>query len=371
MNDFSLLIKPSAADCNLRCAYCFYIGRLELEQSRPRMSDDTLEKMIASYMRSRQAACYTFSWQGGEPGLMGLSFFKKVVSLQTKYAPRGATVCNAFQTNGSLISDALASFFAEYKFLVGVSLDGPAALHDHYRKTLDRKPTHATVLKGIDTLKRHGVELNILTLVNDRNVKQPKELYGYFKKRGLLHHQYVPCVEFDPSGHPRPYSIAGDDWGHFLCEIFDCWFAEDVHRVSVRLFDSVLEYLVSGKRNSCTMGTDCRQYFVIEHDGSVYPCDFFVRERLKLGNVTDGNWKDFLESSIYRQFGLDKTSWNDECGSCFCLAFCHGDCQKFRSPVPEHKARSILCEGWKAFYAHALPRLEGIAEDIRKARAES
>ena len=223
MNEFSLLIKPAAADCNLRCAYCFYIGRQNLTQPGPRMSDTVLERLISRYMRSRQPESYTFSWQGGEPALMGLDFFKKVIQLQIRYAAPGAVVCNGFQTNGTLITDELAAFLAEYHFLFGVSLDGPAQLHDFYRKTRGGLPTHASVLEGIERLKRHGVEYNILALVNDRTVKQPREIYGYFKNRGFLHQQYVPCVEFDAAGRLLPYSVTGHEWGDFLCAIFDRW----------------------------------------------------------------------------------------------------------------------------------------------------
>ena len=230
-------------------------------------------------------------------------------------------------------------------------------------------PTHASVCKGIDRLKKHGVAFNILALVNARTVKQPREIYGYFKNCGFLHQQYVPCVEFDAAGRLLPYSITGREWGTFLCEIFDRWIGEDTSRISIRQFDSILEYLVSGKRNACAMGMDCRQYFVVEYDGSVYPCDFFVRDDLRLGNVRNGTWKDFLASPVYRRFGLEKANWSEECRSCAWLALCHGDCQKFRpvAGVEDAKARSksVLCEGWKAFYAHALPRLEGIADGIR------
>jgi uncharacterized protein len=365
MNDFSLLLKPSAADCNLRCVYCFYIGRQVRTAPHPRMPDEVLERTVSSYMRLPQTTSYTFSWQGGEPGLMGLGFFKKVVKLQMKYAPPRAIVCNAFQTNGTLISDGLAAFMAEYKFLVGVSLDGPAQLHDHYRKTLEGRPTHASVSQGIDRLEKHGVDFNILALVNDRTVKQPKEIYGYFKNRGFLHQQYVPCVEFDNAGGLLPHSVKGSEWGAFLSEIFDRWIAEDVGRISIRLFDSMVEYLATGKRNACTMGTDCRQYFVVEYDGSVYPCDFFVRDDLRLGNVKTGSWKEFLASPVYRRFGLEKASWADECRACPWLSLCHGDCQKFRPLAGGGSAKSVLCEGWKAFYAHALPRLQGLADGIK------
>jgi uncharacterized protein len=362
MDSFSLLIKPSAADCNLRCPYCFYIGRQARTAPHPRMPDDVLERMVSSYLRTPQATSYTFSWQGGEPALLGLDFFKKAVALQMRYGASGAIVCNGFQTNGTLITDELAAFAAEYKFLFGISLDGPAQAHDHYRRTVDGKPTHALVLRGIDRLRKQGVELNILALVSDRTVGQPREIYGYFKNQGFLHQQYVPCVEWGANGQPRPYSITGQQWGAFLCGIFDRWIAEDVGRVSIRLFDSILEYLVNGRRNACTMGTDCRQYFVVEYDGSVYPCDFFVREELKLGNIKTGSWRDFLASPIYREFGLAKAGWGDECRACSWLPFCHGDCQKFRPAG----SKSVLCDGWKAFFAHALPRLQGIADGMKK-----
>jgi uncharacterized protein len=365
MNDFSLLIKPSAADCNLRCGYCFYIGHLGRTAPHPRMSDAVLERTIAGYMRSPQATSYTFSWQGGEPTLMGVAFFKRAVELQRRYARPGAIVCNALQTNGTLITDELAAFLAEYKFLFGVSLDGPAQAHDHYRKTIEGKPSHAAVLRGIDRLRRHGADFNILALVNSRTVKQPQEIYGYLKNQGFFHQQYVPCVEFDAEGRLQPYSVTGSEWGSFLCAIFDRWVAADVGRISIRLFDSIVEYLVSGKRNACTMGTDCRQYFVVEHDGAVYPCDFFVRDDVRLGNVSSNSWRELLASPVYRRFGLAKASWSDECRFCPWLALCHGDCQKFRPPVGDSRGKSVLCEGWKAFYAHALPQLQRIADGLR------
>jgi uncharacterized protein len=365
MSDFSLLIKPSAADCNLRCGYCFYIGRQRETAPHPRMSDETLERLVSGYMRSRQVASYTFSWQGGEPGLMGVKFFRKAVELQKRYAPPGAVVCNGFQTNGTLITDELATFSAEYKFLFGVSLDGPAQMHDEYRRTVEGRPTHALVMKGIERLERHGVDFNILALVNARTVRQPREIYGYFKNLGFLHQQYVPCVEWDAAGQPTPWSISGAAWGDFLCELFDRWIVDDVGRVSIRLFDSILEYLTTGRRNACAMGTDCRQYFVVEYDGGVYPCDFFVRDALKLGNVHSATWKDLLASPSYRQFGLEKSNWSADCRACDCLPFCHGDCQKLRRPAGDGKAKSVLCEGWKAFYAHALPRLRTIADGLK------
>ena len=288
MKPFSLLIKPASADCNLRCEYCFYIDHLEEGKHAPRMSDEILELLIKGYMSTNQDNNYSFGWQGGEPTLMGLKFFEKVIELQKKYGPPGAAVSNGLQTNGTLITEEMANFFGKYKFLLGVSLDGPAYLHDYYRKTLGQTPTHSLVMRGIEVLKKHNVEFNILILVNNKTVKKSREIYQYLKAQGFFYHQYIPCVEFDNNNKPHNYSITGKEWGTFLCELFDEWIKEDMKKISIRLFDSILEYLVYGQYNVCYMQNNCCQYFVVEYDGNVYPCDFFVRKDLLIGNVKTG-----------------------------------------------------------------------------------
>jgi uncharacterized protein len=365
MKSFSLLIKPVSADCNLRCEYCFYIDHLENVEKKPRMSNSTLESMIASYMRTDQNNQYAFGWQGGEPTLLGLEFWKKVVQLQAKYAPPRAVISNGLQTNGTLITDDLAKLFAEYKFLLGVSLDGPPNLHDHYRKTLGNTATHNLVMRGIDHLKKRNVEFNILTLVNNKNVKRPKEVYQYLKDNGFYYHQYIPCVEFNENGALRPYSITGDEWGAFLCEIFDTWIKKDTTKISIRVFDSILNYLVYGNYSVCYMGNNCCQYFVVEYDGSVYPCDFFVRDELLLGNVNTTSWDEFIKSEKFHNFGSLKTKWNKACDICPFIDFCNGDCQKFRFKGFQDLELSTLCKGWKKFYAYTLPRFKLLAKQIR------
>ena len=366
MKPFSLLIKPASADCNLRCEYCFYIDHLNGLEHVPRMSDEVLEAMIASYMRTNQGNSYAFGWQGGEPTIMGLKFFKKVVELQQKYGKTGTVVQNGLQTNCTLITDEMAKFFGEYKFLLGVSLDGPEYLHDHYRKTIRQKPTHALVMRGIENLKRNKVEFNILTLVNNLTVKKAKEIYNYHKEKGYFYHQYIPCVEYDENNNPYPFSITGEEWGEFLCEIFDEWIKEDVNKISIRVFDSILEFLVYNRYNVCSMQDNCCQYFVVEHDGNVFPCDFFVRKELLIGNVLTGTWEEFLKSPTYLHFGRQKTMWNDECNTCSYLKLCHGGCQKNRVGGPQSsKTLSVLCKGWKKFYTHALPSFVVLAKEVR------
>ncbi|MFX1599122.1 MAG: anaerobic sulfatase maturase [Promethearchaeota archaeon] len=366
MKPFSLLIKPASADCNLRCEYCFYIDHLEKIKNTPRMSDEVLEKIIASYMQTNQNNNYAFGWQGGEPTLLGLSFWEKVINFQKKHAPMGAVISNGLQTNGTLITSDLANFFGKYKFLLGVSLDGPAFLHDYYRKTIGQKATHHLVLRGIKRLRQHNVEFNILILVNNLNVNKAKEIYHYLIQQGFFYHQYIPCVEYDEKINPKTYSITGEQWGDFLCDLFDEWKKKDINQISIRHFDSILEYLVHGKYNVCYMGKNCSQYFVVEFDGSVYPCDFFVREDLLLGNILEDTWEDLLKSPIYRKFGQKKTNFNMYCKTCSFIDLCHGDCQKFRIGNPQNsQILSVLCKGWKKFYTYALPQLKIISDKLK------
>jgi len=269
---FSLLIKPASADCNLQCEYCFYLEKSELypDQRRHRMGDAVLDKLISTYMATDQPV-YSFGWQGGEPTLMGIEFFRRVTDLQMKHGRKGAVVANGLQTNAILIDDEMASHFAQYKFLLGVSLDGLEDMHDAYRRTAGGGPSHKRVLARTELLTRNGVEFNILATVHAKNVGRPAELYRYLVDSGFLFHQYIPIVEFDPSGAPLPFTITGRQWGEFLCGVFDEWMKADVTRVSIRDFDAILAFLVDGNRQICTMGDNCCQYFLVEHNGMSTP----------------------------------------------------------------------------------------------------
>jgi len=369
---FSLLIKAAGADCNLRCDYCFYLGKAALypDTTQPRMAEDVLDRLIASYLATPQPQ-YAFGWQGGEPTLMGPAFFRRVTELQQRHGRPGAVVANGLQTNGTLLTDELAAHFAAYRFLLGVSLDGPPEIHDAHRRAAGGQPTHARVLAGIETLRRHGVEFNILTLVTPLNAPRAAEVYRYLVDLGFLFHQYIPCVEFDAEGHPLPFSLTGELWGRFLCDLFDTWSAADTRRVSIRLFDSILYRLIEGRPNVCHMGKDCRQYFMIEHNGDVYPCDFFAEPRLRLGNIMTHSWDDLLASPVYREFGLAKSAFNPVCASCPWRDLCQGDCLKHRFyGRPEPRQLSALCEGWKCFFAHTLDRFQSLAEAVRQERRQ-
>lgn len=372
--NFSLLIKPASADCNLRCAYCFYLDHIRLypEESVHRMSEAVLERVVRGYLETSQPV-YSFVWQGGEPLLMGSRFFERATDLQMAYARRGADVSNAIQTNATLITDGLARLFRSYRFLTGVSVDGPAFLHDGYRLDAAGQGSHQRVLEGVECLKRNHADFNVLTLVNDRNARYPIEIYDYLVNDiGARFLQFIECVEGVGEGSAAPYCVTPELWGKFLCAIFDRWYESDTRRISVRLFDTILAKLVTGLDICCTAGSDCRQYFVVEYNGDVYPCDFHVLPELKLGNVMTHTWEEMAESAAFKAFGARKRSVHAACEACPYFRLCAGDCPKNRvghTGGPADRL-SYLCEGWKLFYAHTLPRFEKLAQAVRQERRQ-
>ncbi len=329
------------------------------------MTDKTLETLISRYMKTEQPQ-YVFGWQGGEPTIMGIDFFKQVIKLQIQYAPKGASIANGLQTNGTLISEELAAHFGKYKFLLGVSLDGPPEIHDHYRYATKDRGSFDDAMRGIGLLKKHEVEFNILTLVSQSNVKKGGEVFQFLCDNGFFFHQYIPCVEFDKDGGLLPFAITGEEWGDFMCQVFDAWMAHGPEKVSVRLFDSILSQLVRGTSTICHAGKNCCQYFVVEYNGDVYPCDFFVTKETRLGNVNAHSWKELQKSNVYISFGKKKTRWPRVCAECPHLVFCAGDCLKHRISRGGLETRPYLCEGWKRFYNHAMPGFRKIAERIGK-----
>lgn len=334
------------------------------------MDGAVLECLIHSYLATEQPI-YSFGWQGGEPTLMGESFFRQVTTLQKALGRAGSEVANGLQTNGTLITDSLAAHLASHRFLVGVSLDGPAGIHDLGRPTAGGEGSHSLTLAGMERLRRHHVEYNVLTLVSRNNVELPVATYEYLLDQGVMFHQYIECVEFDDAGCLMPFAITGEQWGRFLCAIFDRWCQRDTRRVSVRLFDTIVMQLVDGIANTCTSGLDCRQYFVVEYNGDVYPCDFFVRADLRLGNIATDSWESMQASDAYAAFGARKRMWHATCASCPYVRFCNGDCPKNRigHGMGDPHTLSHLCAGWRMFYRHALPRLCELAQDVRDDRS--
>jgi uncharacterized protein len=371
---FSLLIKPASADCNLHCDYCFYLdkGRLYPNDQRKRMNNGLLEHVIRSYLATDQPI-YSFSWQGGEPTLMGLDFFKQAVEYQLRFRQDGARVTNGLQTNGTLLTAEWAKFLVRHQFLVGVSLDGSESIHNRYRTTASGMGSYASVIEGIELLQSNNVEFNILTLVSQANADKPLEVYKFLRDELHCHyHQYIECVEFDSSGGLTDYSITGPQWAAFLCAIFDEWVRHDTNRVSVRLFDSIITTMLSQTPTMCTFGRDCRHYLVVEHNGDVYPCDFYVEEAMKLGNVMLDDWSTLLSTKCYADFGQRKQLFSQTCRTCPFVKLCAGDCQKNRwTKSYKPNSDSVLCDGWKQFYAHSMPTFKKLVKKLEKIQSRN
>ncbi len=368
MNPFSLLIKPAGADCNLRCRYCFYLGKQALYPGGARRMSEAVLTMLVRRTLALPFPMQTFAWQGGEPLLMGVEFFRKAVALQRRYARPGVQVVNCLQTNGTLIDAEWAAFFAQEKFLIGVSVDGPEAVHNE-----GRGAGHAAVMRGLEHLKAAGVEHNILTLVSQSNVRDPAGVYRYLRDDlGERYLQFIECVEFDAEGKLLPYAITPEEWADFVCGIFDEWIQGDTQTVSVRLFDSVVSKLLTGNANSCAMGCDCRSYFVVEHTGDVYPCDFYVNPETQLGNIVTDDWDELWEHPKHTAFGARKLTRHAACETCPYVMYCQGDCPKNRvghSVAADPRTLSYLCPAWQKIYAHILPGLTELAGKVAQRRS--
>ena len=367
MQPFTLLIKPSGSDCNVDCTYCFYKCRApEVGQGRQRMSDEVLEKLVKDYMQLGFPLA-GFAWQGGEPTLMGLDFYKKTVELQKKYGSSGQEVGNSLQTNAILLNEKWCRFLHESKFLVGISIDGPKEFHDYYRLDHSGAGTFDKVMRAINNCKEYNVEFNTLTLLNARNVEHPDKVFDFLVGLGVKFVQFIPCVEVDPAtGKIADFSITPEQYGEFLCRLFDRWIEYGPRNLSIRDFDSVLAYYVTGRHSICTFDKQCSQYIVIEHTGDAFCCDFFVEPKWRLGNIFETPIEELATSSKKRAFAKAKKNLCNKCLVCRHLAICRGGCMKDRAPFDKDSfgKESYFCEAYKRFFDHALPRFMQLAAEI-------
>jgi len=367
MQPFTLLIKPSGSDCNIDCQYCFYKCRApEVGQGRQRMSDEGLERLVKDYMELRFPLA-GFAWQGGEPTLMGLDFYKKVVELQKKYGVSGQEVGNSLQTNAILLNDEWCRFLHENKVLVGISIDGPKEFHDYYRLDHSGAGTFDKVMRAIQNCKQYNVEYNTLTLLNARNADHPDEVFDFLIELGVKFVQFIPCVEVDPAtGEIADFSITPKQYGEFLCRLFDRWCEYGPRNLSIRDFDSMLSYYVTGRHSICTFDRQCSQYIVIEHTGDAFCCDFFVEPKWRLGNIFETPIEKLAASSKKRAFARAKKNLCNKCLVCRHLAVCRGGCMKDRAPFDKENygRESYFCESYKQFFDHAIPRFMQIAAEI-------
>jgi uncharacterized protein len=369
-----VLIKPASADCNLSCRYCFYLRKADLypETKVHRMPPDVQEEMVRQIMRDG-GRTPGFAYQGGEPTLMGLDYFRRSVELQMRFGAN-QQVANSIQTNGLLIDDEWSAFLAQYRFLVGLSLDGPAHVHDRYRLDRGGNPSHARVERAYRVMVDHGVDVNILSVINDYSSARPREIYRYCRGLGCRWMQFIPAVEFDPeTGLLAEFSPRPDAYGEFMCEIFDEWekeFRDSRPTVSVRLFDTLLALHCGMSPPMCTFRPRCGNYVVIEHNGDVYSCDFFVEPEWKLGNLMERSLRTLLESPRQREFGALKADLPDACLACEWRRFCHGGCTKDRMRSGKMGERGVdyFCGSYKRIFEHTRSTMEDLKKTVMAER---
>ena len=372
---FAVLVKPASGDCNLECGYCFYHGRPTdpyRHERRHRMRSETLTTFLRQYMPIA-GPNPSFGWQGGEPTLMGLGFFRQVVRLQQRFGLSGQVVGNGLQTNALLIDQEWARFLAQYHFLVGVSLDGPQELHDHYRYDAAGHGSWRRVMGAIEALRQQEVAFNILAVVNDLTSQRPREIYHFFREQGFDFMQFIPCVERDPqSGDIAPFSVTPQQYGDFLCELFDLWWNDGEPEASLRTFENVLAAYLGQELESCEHRERCGSYVVIEYNGDVYPCDFFVAKRWRLGNLMEAPLAQIVRSAKAESFNRIKEGPYAECDTCPWDFICHHGCSRFRlGPEGRFGQHHILCPALKQFHAYTDSRFRELAVRVRLKRTRA
>jgi uncharacterized protein len=372
MDALNLLLKPASHRCNLDCDYCFY-KKAEALYPGPRlaMTKETMETVV-----QKALACgrrhNTFCWQGGEPTLMGIPFFENVVAAQERYRLPGQRIENSIQTNGLLIDTDWCRFLKANDFLVGLSVDGPAPVHDRYRRTGNGRSTFDRVLKSADLLKRHQIPFNVLTLLTDANISRAEDLYAFFKTRGFRHLQLIPCYESAPvTGSPLPFAVNGRALGNFYCRFFDLWWADGFPWVSVRMFEDILLYLLDGVHASCSWLSACDSYLLVEHNGDCFPCDFFVDPEWNLGNLLENSLGKILNHPSRDDFAALKARLPEACQACRWRMFCNGDCTRLRQGAQGRgNGTSVFCEATQMLLTHMEDRGPDIvsrAMNIREA----
>ncbi|MEC9490906.1 MAG: anaerobic sulfatase maturase [Halanaerobiales bacterium] len=366
---FNIMAFPAGSVCNLDCDYCYYLAKTELYPAANnfQMTEEILEEYIKQYIDSQPGPKVNFGWQGGEPTLRGLDFFKKAVKLQNKYAPAGWKIENSIQTNAVLIDDQWAKFLKENSFLVGVSLDGPAELHNKYRKDKEGKATHQKVLAGIEKLKEYKVEYNILAVVNDTNAKNPKEVYQFFKEIEADFIQFIPIVEQDKAANILSSSVGSKEYGRFLIEVFNEWI-DDLGEIYVQIFEEALSAWAGFGANLCVFSKECGKGLVMEFNGDLYACDHYVEPEYKLGNINEKSILEMMNSEQQRQFGkAKKEKLNKKCLECDYLFFCNGGCPKNRiiDTGDEYKL-NYLCEGYQLFFDYIEPFMRKLAQMVKQ-----
>jgi uncharacterized protein len=395
MPPFHVLAKPIGPICNLDCRYCFYLEKEHLypQERKWAMPPDVLESFIRQYIEAQETDEIYFAWQGGEPTLLGVEFFQTVVEIQRKYAG-GKIIHNALQTNGTLLDDHWCRFLREHDFLIGLSIDGPAELHDAYRVDKNGRPSFDAVMRGLAFIQKHGVQFNTLTVVHRLNAKEPLKVYDFLKSIGSSFIQFIPVVERlaqttsltirgldfaeppvagENGGHASvtPWSVDPIDYGNFLCRIFDQWVRRDVGEVFVQHFDVALSNWLGLGSSLCVFAEKCGSALAIEHNGDLYSCDHYVYPRYRLGNVAKDSLAEMTQSPAQRKFGADKLdSLPRFCRECEVRFACNGECPKHRfARTPDgEEGLNYLCPAYKQFFNHIDPFMRRMGELLNAGR---
>ena len=385
-----VMLKPAGAHCNLACKYCYYLEKNKLYPTAQRhlMSDEMLEQFTREYIEAQTMNQVLFTWHGGEPLLRSIDFYRKALSLQQKYAG-GRRIDNVIQTNGTLLTDEWCEFFAQNHWLVGISIDGPQPDHDHYRLTAAGKPSWKKVMQGIKLLKKHGVEWNAMAVVNAYNANHPLEFYRFFKENGCQFLQFTPIVERltrHEDGRTlasladkdeislSEASVAPEQWGYFLCAIFDEWVRKDVGKIFVEIFDCTLANWMGISPGICAYSKECGHAGVMEHNGDVYSCDHFVFPEYKLGNIRDHSLIDMLYGEQQQEFSrLKHSSLPHQCKECDMEFACHGECPKNRFMKDKYgdSGLNYLCPGYYHYYQHVAPYMDYMKQELMSQRPPS
>ena len=385
-----VMLKPAGAHCNLACKYCYYLEKNKLYPTAQRhlMSDEMLEQFTREYIEAQTMSQVLFTWHGGEPLLRSIDFYRKALSLQQKYAG-GRRIDNVIQTNGTLLTDEWCEFFAQNHWLVGISIDGPQPYHDHYRLTAAGKPSWKKVMQGIKMLKKHGVEWNAMAVVNAYNANHPMEFYRFFKENGCQFLQFTPIVERltrHEDGRTlasladkdeislSEASVAPEQWGYFLCAIFDEWVRKDVGKIFVEIFDCTLANWMGISPSICAYSKECGHAGVMEHNGDVYSCDHFVFPEYKLGNIRDHSLIDMLYGEQQQEFSrLKHSSLPRQCKECDMEFACHGECPKNRFMKDKYgdSGLNYLCPGYYHYYQHVAPYMDYMKQELMSQRPPS
>lgn len=385
-----VMLKPAGAHCNLACKYCYYLEKNNLYPTAQRhlMSDEMLEQFTREYIEAQTMNQVLFTWHGGEPLLRSIDFYRKALSLQQKYAG-GRRIDNVIQTNGTLLTDEWCEFFAQNHWLVGISIDGPQPDHDHYRLTAAGKPSWKKVMQGIKLLKKHGVEWNAMAVVNAYNANHPLEFYRFFKENGCQFLQFTPIVERltrHEDGRTlasladkdeislSEASVTPEQWGYFLCAIFDEWVRKDVGKIFVEIFDCTLANWMGISPGICAYSKECGHAGVMEHNGDVYSCDHFVFPEYKLGNIRDHSLIDMLYGEQQQEFSrLKHSSLPRQCKECDMEFACHGECPKNRFMKDKYgdSGLNYLCLGYYHYYQHVAPYMDYMKQELMSQRPPS